>query len=71
MFPPRKGLDAFRWGYSKLFVKALAPGVALALYGHWFEIKIKAPGPLGVPRYGFDRVLSIYNRRDDGWRQSL
>lgn len=71
IFPPKKGLDAFRWGYSNLFVKELAPGVALALYDHWFEIKINAPGPIGVPRHGFDRVLSIYNLRDDGWRQSL
>lgn len=71
IFPPKKGLDAFRWGYSNLFVKELAPGVALALYDHWFEIKIKAPGPIGVPRHGFDRVLSIYNKRADGWRQSL
>ena len=71
IFPPKKGLDAFRWGYSKLFAKELAPGVALALYDHWFEIKIKAPGPIGVPRHGFDRVLSIYNKRADGWRQSL
>ena len=71
IFPPSKGLDAFRWGYSNLFVKYLAPGVALALYDHWFEIKIKAPGPIGNPRRGFDRVLSIYNKRDDGWRQSL
>ncbi len=71
IFPPKKGLDAFRWGYSNLFVKYLAPGVALALYDHWFEIKIKAPGPIGTPRHGFDRVLSIYNLRDDGWRQSL
>ena len=59
IFPPSKGLDAFRWGYSNLFVKFLAPDVALALYEHWFEIKIKAPGPIGTPR------------RDDGWRQSL
>jgi len=71
IFPPKKGLDAFRWGYSKLWVKELAPGVALALYDHWFEIKIRAPRPIGVPRHGFDRVLSLYNRRDDGWRQSL
>jgi hypothetical protein len=71
IFPPKKGLDAFRWGYSHLWVKELAPGVALALYDHWFEIKIKVPGPVGVPRAGFDRVLSIYNRRADGWRQSL
>lgn len=71
IFPPKKGLDAFRWGYSNLFVKELAPGVALALYDHWFEIKIKVPGPIGTPRHGFDRVLSLYNLRDDGWRQSL
>ena len=53
------------------FVVVGLPGVALALYDHWFEIKIKAPGPIGIPRHGFDRVLSIYNLRDDGWRQSL
>ncbi len=71
IFPPKKGLDAFRWGYSNLWVKELAPGVTLALYDHWFEIKIKAPGPIGTPRHGFDRVLSLYNRKPDGWRQSL
>ncbi|MEC9374826.1 MAG: hypothetical protein VYA80_00485 [Pseudomonadota bacterium] len=71
IFPENRSMDAFRWGYSKLFVKYLAPGVALALYDHWFEIKIRETGPLSVPRHGFDRVLSIYNLRDDGWRQSL
>jgi hypothetical protein len=71
IFPPKKGLDAFRWGYSNLWVKELAPGVALALYDHWFEIKIRAPGPIGNPRHGFDRVLSLYNKKADGWRQSL
>lgn len=71
IFPPKKGLDAFRWGYSNLWVKELAPGVALALYDHWFEIKIKVPGPIGKPRHGFDRVLSLYNKKPDGWRQSL
>ena len=55
----------------RIRVAYLADDVALALYDHWFEIKIKAPGRLGNPRHGFDRVLSIYNRRDDGWRQSL
>lgn len=71
IFPKKKGLDAFRWGYSNLWVKKLAPGVALALYDHWFEIKIKTPGPIGTPRHGFDRVLSIFNKKPDGWRQSL
>lgn len=71
IFPPKKGLDGFRWGYSHLFVKELAPGVALALYDHWFELKLRLPGPIGVPRAGFDRVLSIYNRRGEQWRQTL
>ncbi len=71
IFPDSKNMDAFRWGYSKLFVKYLAPGVALALYDHWFEIKVRATGPLSRVRRGDDRVLSIYNLRDDGWRQSL
>jgi hypothetical protein len=72
IFPPKKGLEAFRWGYCNLWVKELAPGLALALYDHWFEIKIRAPGPIGAPRAGFDRVLSIYRHKgEQGWRQSL
>lgn len=71
IFPPKKGLEAFRWGYCNLWVKELAPNVCLALYDHWFEIKIRSQGPVGTPRIGFDRVLSIYNKTDKGWRQSL
>ena len=71
MAPPKKLMAAFRWGYSNLWVKELAPGVALALYDHWFEIKVRETGPASVPFQGFDRVLSLYNLRDDGWRQSL
>jgi hypothetical protein len=71
IFPPKKGLEAFRWGYTNLWVKELAPGVCLALYDHWFEIKIRTPGPVGTPRAGFDRVLSIYRKTGKGWRQSL
>jgi hypothetical protein len=71
IFPPKKGLEAFRWGYANLWVNELAPGVCLALYDHWFEIKIRAPGPIGTPRAGFDRVLSLYRRTERGWRQSL
>jgi hypothetical protein len=71
IFPPTKGLDAFRWGYANLWVKELAPGLCLALYDHWFEIKLRLPGPVGTPRAGFDRVLSIYRKTEQGWRQSL
>ena len=71
LFPKTKGLDAFRWGYSNLFVKELAPGVALAIHDHWFEIKLKAPPPIGNPRHYFDRILAIYNNRDGEWKQSL
>jgi len=71
IFPPKKGLDAFRWGYCNLWVKELAPGLCLALYDHWFEIKLRVPGPVGTPRAGFDRVLSIYRKTGKGWRQSL
>jgi hypothetical protein len=73
IFPEKKNLDAFRWGYANLWVKELAPGVVLALYDHWFEIKLGLPPqvPASRPRAGFDRVLSIYRRTPRGWRQSL
>jgi hypothetical protein len=73
IFPEKKNLDAFRWGYANLWVKELAPGVVLALYDHWFEIKLGLPPqvPASRPRAGFDRVLSIYRRTPNGWRQSL
>ena len=31
----------------------------------------RVPGPVGTPRAGFDRVLSIYRKTGKGWRQSL
>jgi len=67
--PPGKGLEAFRWGYSNLFVKQLAPDIALALFSHWFELKL-AHGQT-QPRAGFDRVLALYRKKSDGWKQIM
>jgi len=67
--PAGKGLDAFRWGYSNLFVKELAPDIALALFNHWFELKIV--GGKIPPRAGFDRVLALYRKRPEGWKQIM
>lgn len=70
MDPARKRmLDTFRWGYSNLRVRSLCPDIALALFDHWFEILIV--GEHQVPRAGFDRVLAMYRKRADGWKQIL
>lgn len=70
MHPARKRmLDTFRWGYSNLRARLLCPDIALALFDHWFEILIV--GDNQVPRAGFDRVLAIYRKRPDGWKQIL
>jgi hypothetical protein len=70
MNPERRSmLDTFRWGYSNLRARLLCPDIALALFDHWFEILIV--GDDQVPRAGFDRVLAIYRKREDGWKQIL
>jgi hypothetical protein len=70
MHPARKRmLDTFRWGYSNLRARYLCPDIALALFDHWFEILIV--GDNQVPRAGFDRVLAIYRKRPEGWKQIL
>jgi len=70
MHPARKRmLDTFRWGYSNLTARYLGPDIALALFDHWFEILIV--GENQVPRAGFDRVLAIYRKRPEGWKQIL
>ncbi len=70
MNPERRGmLDTFRWGYSNLRVRLLCPDISLALFDHWFEILIARDGQ--VPRAGFDRVLAMYRKRPEGWKQFL
>ena len=67
--PPRSGLAAFRWGYSNLHVKRLAPDLAMALCDHWFEFQLV--GENQRPKSGFDRLLLIYRKKPDGWKLNL
>ncbi len=67
--PPRSGLAAFRWGFSNVKAKLLSPDIALALCDHWFEFQLV--GENQVPKSGFDRLLSIYRKKPDGWKQIL
>jgi hypothetical protein len=67
--PGRKVLKGFRWDYSNLRVKQLAPDLALALFDHFYEIELIF-GPQ-YPTAGFDRVLTIFRKTADGWRHIL
>lgn len=67
--PGRKVLKAFRWDYSNLRVKQLAPDLALALFDHFYEIQLIF-GPQD-PTAGFDRVLTLFRKTPDGWRHIL
>ena len=68
--PGRKVLDAFRWKFSNLHVKRLAPDLALALFDHFYEIKV-AIGRPEPPTAGFDRCLTIFRLKPEGWRHIL
>ena len=68
--PGRKVLDAFRWQFSNLRVKALAPDLAIALFDHFYEIQV-AVGPPSPPIAGFDRCLTLFRRKPEGWRHIL
>jgi hypothetical protein len=68
--PGRRVLRAFRWQFSNLQVKSLAPDLALALFDHFYEIEL-AVGPPTPPTAGFDRCLAIFRRKADGWKHIL
>lgn len=68
--PGRKVLDAFRWKFSNLHVKRLASDLALALFDHFYEIKL-AVGPPTPPTAGFDRCLTLFRQKPEGWRHIL
>ena len=67
--PGRKVLKGFRWDYSNLRVKQLAPDLVLALFDHFYEIELIF-GPQ-EPTAGFDRVLTLFRKTPDGWRHIL
>ena len=68
--PGRKVLDAFRWQFSNLRVKPLSDDLTLAIFDHFYEIKL-AVGPESPPTAGFDRCLTIFRKKPEGWRHIL
>lgn len=68
--PGRKTLKAFRWDFSNLRVKALGDDLALAIFDHFYEIELGV-GPPTPPTAGFDRCLTIFRRKPEGWRHIL
>jgi hypothetical protein len=68
--PGRRVLRAFRWQFSNLHVKPLAPDLTLALFDHFYEIDL-AVGPPSPPTAGFDRCLTIFRRKPEGWKHIL
>lgn len=70
--PPRRVLRAFRWKFSNLRVKALAPDLTLALFDHFYEIELAiGRPPLPPPSAGFDRCLALFRKKPEGWRHIL
>jgi hypothetical protein len=70
--PPMRVLRAFRWQFSNLHVKRLAPDLALALFDHFYEIELAiGRPPLPPPTAGFDRCLTLFRRKSDGWKHIL
>ena len=67
--PGRKVLKGFRWDYDNLRVKQLAPDLALALFDHFYEIELIF-GPQ-EPTAGFDRVITLFRKKLEGWRHIL
>ncbi len=65
--PSGSGLAAFRWGFSDVDARYLAPDIAMAVFDHWFEFQLV--GENQVPKSGFDRLLCIFRKTPDGWKQ--
>ena len=68
--PGRKTLAAFRWDFDNLRVKPLADDIALAIFDHFYEIKVAVGPDLPAPA-GFDRCLTLFRRKPEGWRHIL
>lgn len=70
--PPLRVLRAFRWQFSNLHVKPLAPDLTLALFDHFYEIELAVGRPpLPPPSAGFDRCLALFRKKPDGWKHIL
>lgn len=67
--PGRKVLKGFRWDYDNLRVKMLCDDLAMAMFNHYYEIQLIF-GP-SEPTAGFDRVLTLFRKTDEGWRHIL
>ena len=67
--PRARGLEYFKWGFGNVRAKRLAPDIALSLFEHFYEFKIKGDGQ--VPFGGFDRCLAIFRKKPEGWRHIL
>ena len=67
--PGRKVLEAFRWQFSNLHVKRLSDDLTLALFDHFYEIEIIFGDP--EPTAGFDRVITLFRKKTDGWKHIL
>ncbi len=67
--PKTSGLEYFQWGFSNVRAKRLAPDIALAMFDHFYELKVK--GDKQVPWGGFDRCLAIFRKKPEGWRHIL
>ena len=68
--PDRQVLKGFRWDYDNLRVKLLAPDLAIAIFDHFYEIQLNF-GPQQDPTAGFDRVLTLFRKKPEGWRHIL
>lgn len=68
--PGVKVLEAFRWKFSNLHVKALGSDLALALFDHFYEIKVAIGRPQPATA-GFDRVITLFRKKPEGWRHIL
>lgn len=67
--PGRKVLKGFRWDYDGLRVKMLCDDLAIALFNHYYEIQLIFGPP--EPTAGFDRVITLFRKTDEGWRHIL
>jgi hypothetical protein len=67
--PNTSGLEYFQWGFSNVRAKRLAPDIALSIFDHFYELKVK--GDTQKPWGGFDRCLAIFRKKPEGWRHIL
>lgn len=61
---PNPAIEALRMDFYDIQVKQIAPDLAIAIWNHYFEMKVIASNPIGEEVRG----SGVFRKKEDGWK---